>query len=244
MIGVNTIDSTAMTTSLQTGIRQEMTEAGLFSDGTSVKLVGKENFRLCQKYVDDMILVSNDEICAAIKECYEDTRSILEPAGALALGGLKKYLVQNPELKGGVYISVLSGANMNFDRLQFVAERARIGEGKEALLSIIIPESPGTYVARIPPAFIPAKCMTTNAFPQRIRLSELHSIIYPRNVRELSYRYWDDSEAHVYVGFDVNNGKEEVIEAIRECERRGWKALDISEDEVCAHYKLAAANYY
>lgn len=121
----------------------DLPEAGLFADGTSVRRVGTETHRLCSQFVDDFVLVSNDEICAAIKDAFDDTRSILEPSGALALAGLKRFLGANPQLKDGVFVCVTSGANMNFDRLRFVAERARLGEGKEALLSCIIKEEPG-----------------------------------------------------------------------------------------------------
>ncbi len=145
MIGVNTVDSDAMYKALHAGKPIELTETGLFSDGTSVRLVGKEPFRLCQKYVDDFVLVTNDEICAAIKDVFEDTRSILEPAGALGIAGCKKYLTNNPQLKNGVFVAVTSGANMNFHQLRFIAERARLGEGREALLSVLIPEKPGRY---------------------------------------------------------------------------------------------------
>lgn len=207
LIGVNTVDSTSMTTSLQTGERTEMAEVGLFSDGTSVKLIGKENFRICQKYVDDMILVSNDEICAAIKDVYDDTRSILEPAGALSLAGCKRFLSQNPEIKDGVFVAVLSGANMNFSRLQFVAERARIGEGKEALFSVVIPEVPGS-------------------------LFELYKCIYPRYVTELSYRYFKADKAHIYVGFEVHEGNDEKQLIIGSLAQKNMAAIDISDDEM------------
>lgn len=146
VIGVNTVDSDAMFKALHNGKPVELVETGLFSDGTSVRLVGKEPFRLCQKYVDDFVLVTNDEICAAIKDAFDDTRSILEPAGALGLAGLKKYLGTNPQLKNGVFVAVTSGANINFHQLRFVAERARVGEGREALLSALVPERPGRYV--------------------------------------------------------------------------------------------------
>ncbi len=147
VIGVNTEDSDGMFKSLQKGERVELSEVGLFADGTAVRLVGSETFRLCREFVDDFVLATNDEICAAIKDTFEDTRSILEPAGALALAGCKKYLASNPQMKEGVFVCVLSGANMNFDRLRFVAERAKLGDNKEALLSVIIPERPGRFVS-------------------------------------------------------------------------------------------------
>jgi threonine dehydratase len=147
IIGVNAADSDGMLQSLKMGERHELKEVGLFSDGTAVRLVGAETFRLCQKLVDDFILVNTDEMCAAIRDTFEDTRSILEPAGALALAGCKKYLASNPHMKDGVFVSVLSGANMNFDRLRFVAERARIGDNKEGLISATVPEKPGRQIS-------------------------------------------------------------------------------------------------
>lgn len=206
VIGVNTVDSDAMYKALHKGSPVELTETGLFSDGTSVRLVGNETFRLCRKYVDDFVLVTNDEICAAIKDAFEDTRSILEPAGALALAGLKRYLGNYPQLKKGVYVALTSGANMNFHQLRFVAERARIGEGREALMSILVPERPGG-------------------------LKELYDLIYPRFLTEISYRYSSSNRAHVYVSFEVNSSTdvESIIEKLRE---RGFEGIDLSNNEM------------
>jgi threonine dehydratase len=178
IIGVNTFDSDSMRQSLINGMPTDIKTAGLFSDGTSIRIVGTECVRVCKHYVDDMVLVSNDEICAAIKDCFEETRSILEPAGALGIAGMKKYLSNNPGLKGGVYVCVASGANMNFDRLHFVTERSSVGDGKETLLSVKLPEKPGS-------------------------LKSLLHFLGPRNITELSYRYCDDKDAHVFCGFDV-----------------------------------------
>lgn len=172
--------SDSMFQSLHAGQPVLLEKVGLFSDGTSIKLVGSECVKICRHYVDDMIKVNNDEICAAIKDGYEDTRGIIEPAGALGLAGLKKYLIENPGLRGGVFAAVTSGANMNFDRLRFVAERASVGEGREALLSVLIPESIGT-------------------------MKKLYDAVYPRSVTELSYRYSDVNEAHVFLGFYTAN---------------------------------------
>ncbi|KAJ3004626.1 hypothetical protein HKX48_001133, partial [Thoreauomyces humboldtii] len=209
IIGVNAIDSDGMYQSLQAGSVVELPLAGLFSDGTSVRRVGTECHRLCSKYVDDFVLVSNDEICAAIKDGFDDTRSILEPAGALALAGCKRFLANNPDMKGGVFVCVTSGANMNFDRLRFVAERARLGEGKEALVSCLIPERPGS-------------------------LRQLYNKIYPRFVTEFSYRYSDSTQAHIYTAFDVTSGSAEVADLIRELESTGTaiEAIDITDNEM------------
>jgi threonine dehydratase len=185
----------------------EIREAGLFSDGTSVRLVGSEPFRLCRSLVDDMILVSTDEICAAIKDTFDDTRSIVEPAGALGVAGLKKFLTANPHMVGGVFVAVLSGANMNFDRLRFVAERSRLGDGREVLLSAIIPEKPGSFL-------------------------QLYSGVDPRTVTEVSYRYSDPETAHIYIAFEVTNGKDEVEEVIGGLHKVGIEAMDITDNEM------------
>lgn len=206
VIGVNTVDSDAMYKALHTGHPIELTEAGLFSDGTSVRLVGKEPYRLCSKYVDDFVLVNNDEICAAIKDAFDDTRSILEPAGALALAGTKKFLGSNPQLKGGVFVAVTSGANMNFHQLRFVAERARLGEGREALLSVLVPERPGS-------------------------LKELYNAIYPRFLTEMSYRYSDNKQAHVYLSVEVSSPSD-IDTVLSQLHDKGMEALDLTENEM------------
>ncbi|KAJ3123923.1 hypothetical protein HK098_001568 [Nowakowskiella sp. JEL0407] len=206
IIGVNTIDSDAMTQCLKKGERFEIKDAGLFSDGTSVKLIGAECFRLAQQFVDDMICVSNDEICAAIKDVFEDTRSIIEPAGALGVAGYKKYIQQNPQIKDGEFVAVLSGANMNFDRLRFVAERARLGEGREALISAIIPERPGSFV-------------------------KMYNLIYPRFVAEFSYRYSDPNRAHIFMAFEVKEGQAEVDEVLAKLRENDFETLDLSHNE-------------
>ncbi|CAG8516087.1 8507_t:CDS:2 [Cetraspora pellucida] len=144
IIGVETYDANAMTLSLKEKRRITLDEVGLFADGAAVRVVGEETFRLCSEIIDEVINVTNDEICAAIKDIFEDTRSIVEPAGALSVAGVKKYVTEN-NIKDGCFVVVTSGANMNFERLRFVAERAKLGERSEALLSVIIPERPGRY---------------------------------------------------------------------------------------------------
>ncbi|KAI9202877.1 tryptophan synthase beta subunit-like PLP-dependent enzyme [Polychytrium aggregatum] len=213
VIGVNTIDSDSMYQSLNRSEPVEISSAGLFSDGTSVRLVGNETYRLCKMYVDDMILVSTDEICAAIKDTFEDTRSIVEPAGALGVAGVKKYIQSNPQIKDGVFVAVLSGANMNFDRLRFVAERARVGEGRETLLSVVLPERPGSFL-------------------------ELYSAIHPTPVTECSYRYNDPKTAHFYLALDVKSPSEtEAI--IHNIAKKGFEVIDITENELAkAHARF------
>ena len=144
IIGVETFDADAMTRSLLAGERISLPEVGLFADGAAVRTIGRETFRLAKTLVDEMVLVTTDELCAAIKDVFEDTRAILEPAGALAVAGCKKY-IHAKGLEGMTFVATCSGANMNFDRLRFVAERAGFGENTEALLCVIIPEMPNRY---------------------------------------------------------------------------------------------------
>ena len=144
VIGVQTTDSDAMARSLAAGRRVQLHDVGLFSDGTAVKMVGEETLRLCRQYVDEIVLVDTDAICAAIKDVFQDTRSILEPAGALAIAGMKSY-AQREKLKGRTLVAIACGANMNFDRLRFVAERTEVGEAREALFAVTIPEERGSF---------------------------------------------------------------------------------------------------
>ena len=144
VIGVETFDADAMARSIKAGKRVRLDSVGLFADGTAVKFVGEETFRLCRELLDDIVLVDTDAICAAIKDVFEDTRSILEPSGALAIAGAKEY-AKKKRLKNKTLVAVASGANTNFDRLRFVAERAEVGEQREAVLAVTIPEKPGSF---------------------------------------------------------------------------------------------------
>lgn len=144
VIGVQTRDSNAMLQSVQAGERVELPDVGLFSDGTAVKLVGEETFRIAKGLVDDYIEVDTDQVCAAIKDIFVDTRSIVEPSGALAVAAIKQYVAKH-KTKGETYAAILCGANMNFDRLRFVAERAEVGEEREALFAVTIPEERGSF---------------------------------------------------------------------------------------------------
>lgn len=208
--GVETIDGDAMDRSIEKGTRVTLREVGPFSDGTAVKIVGEEPFRICQNLLDGIVKVDNDEICAAIKDIFEETRSITEPAGALALAGLKRYIAEN-DLVGAQkkFVVVVSGANMNFDRLRFVAERAELGEGREALLSVEIPEKPGSFIA-------------------------LHSVIHPRAVTEFIYRYnISGDRAHVLMSFKLesNSRESEVRDVLKALEQADMQGFDISDDE-------------
>ncbi|KAH9465099.1 hypothetical protein Pst134EA_012995 [Puccinia striiformis f. sp. tritici] len=222
VIGVECIDQPAMTESLATSTRLTLNEVGLFSDGTAVRVVGEETFRLCRALVDEMILVTNDELCAAIKDVFEDTRSIPEPAGALAVAGVKRYVLQNKLIGSGKrFVSIVSGANMDFDRLRFVAERADLGEQREALLSVVVPERPGSFV-------------------------KLHSYLHPRPVTEFSYRFSGTSQAFIFVSFRLTSlsssstltpgeARQQEIEGILKAvsdDPLGMNARDISNNEM------------
>lgn len=205
VIGVEADDADAMTQSLKAGERLMLEQVGLFADGAAVKQVGVETLRLCQQYVDEMILVDNDAICAAIKDVFEDTRSILEPAGALATAGLKEYAKRHG-LSGETLIAVASGANMNFDRLRFVAERAEIGEMREAVLAVTIPEQAGSF-------------------------KKFCRLLGNRNITEFNYRYSDPKHAHIFVGIGVHDHNESghLMDMLRQHE---LPALDLTENEV------------
>lgn len=205
VIGVEAEDANAMTVSLQQHNRVMLEKVGLFADGASVKQVGEETFKLAEQYVDEMILVDNDAICAAIKDVFEDTRSVLEPAGALALAGLKEY-AQRHRLQDKTLVAVASGANMNFDRLRFVAERAEIGEKREAVLAVTIPEQPGSF-------------------------KTFCRLLGNRSITEFNYRYSDPKNAHIYVGIAVQTPAESAT-IVDELQAHGLPALDLSDNEV------------
>ncbi|MDB5763771.1 MAG: ilvA [Herminiimonas sp.] len=210
VIGVQTTDSDAMARSLKTGRRVTLTDVGLFSDGTAVKLVGEETFRLARQYVDDIIVVDTDAVCAAIKDVFQDTRSILEPAGALAVAGAKEYverarLAKKP-IRNETLVTIACGANMNFDRLGFVAERAEVGEAREAVFAVTIPEERGSFR----------------------RFCEL---IGPRSVTEFNYRISNEKEAHVFVGIQIAN-RSEPDRITKNFEKHGFKTLDLTHDEL------------
>ena len=209
VIGVETFDADAMKQSLAAGKRVRLEQVGLFADGTAVKFVGEETFRLCKEYLDEVILVDTDAICAAIKDVFEDTRSILEPAGALAVAGAKEYARQH-KLKDKNLIAVTSGANMNFDRLRFVAERAEVGERREAVLAVTLPEKPGAY-------------------------KKFLSLIGKRNVTEFNYRYHTANEAHVFVGIQVVD-RNESNKLVEQLSKHGYPTLDLTDDEMTKNH--------
>ncbi len=205
VIGVEAEDAEAMTESLKIGQRVMLEQVGLFADGAAVKQVGEHTFKLAQDYVDEMIVVDNDAICAAIKDVFEDTRSILEPAGALATAGIKEYAKRN-NLQGKTLIGIASGANMNFDRLRFIAERAEIGEKREAILAVTIPEQPGAF-------------------------KRFCALLGNRNITEFNYRYADDKNAHIFVGIAISDPTESS-KLVSELIAQNLPALDLTDNEI------------
>ncbi|MEO8303598.1 MAG: threonine ammonia-lyase, biosynthetic [Betaproteobacteria bacterium] len=205
VIGVQPVDSDAMARSVVAGRRVKLAHVGLFADGVAVKQVGKETFRLVRKYVDDIVLVDTDATCAALKDVFEDTRSILEPAGALAIAGAKAW-IERHRTKDRTYVAIACGANMNFDRLRFVAERAELGEEREAILAVTIPEAPGSF-------------------------REFCRLLGKRSVTEFNYRYADPSVAHIFVGIEVAN-RRETDQLLGELRRRRIEAFDLSDNEM------------
>jgi threonine dehydratase len=205
VIGVEAKDAEAMTESLKQGKRVMLEQVGLFADGAAVKQVGEHTFALAQQFVDEMIVVDNDAICAAIKDVFEDTRSILEPAGALATAGIKEYAKRNG-LRDKTLIGIASGANMNFDRLRFIAERAEVGEKREAVLAVTIPEQAGAFKA-------------------------FCRLLGERNITEFNYRYSDPKFAHIFVGVAIADPTESA-KLVSDLQAQGLPTLDLSDNEV------------
>ena len=205
IIGVEPVDSNAMYLSLQKGRRVKIPQVGVFADGVAIKQVGKETFRLCRELVDEIILVDTDAICAAIKDVFEDTRVMLEPSGALSIAGAKLYCCRE-ELRGKTIVAVASGANMNFDRLRHVSERAEIGEEREAVMSVTIPEKPGSF-------------------------KKFCSMLGTKSITEFNYRYDDPKEARVFVGVSVRN-RNETEKLIKLLEKNGLHTENLSDNEM------------
>lgn len=206
VIGVEPMDAPSMYEALRTGERVRLDQVGIFADGVAVRQVGEEPYRIASQLVDEVILVSSDEICAAIKDIFEDTRSITEPAGALGVAGIKKY-VEREGVSGKRFVAIDSGANINFDRLRHVAERAELGEHREALFAVTIPERPGSFRRFI-------------------------QLLGQRSITEFNYRYSDSSEAHIFVGVQLppdQRGKENIVMLL---ESEGYPVLDMSDNEM------------
>ncbi|HET6599510.1 MAG TPA: threonine ammonia-lyase, biosynthetic [Burkholderiaceae bacterium] len=209
VIGVQSVGSDAMLRSVQAGKRVELHDVGLFADGTAVKMVGAETFRLARQLVDDYVVVDTDAGCAAIKDVFQDTRSILEPSGAIGVAAIKQY-INTHRCKGKTFVAITSGANMNFDSLRFVAERAEVGEAREALFAVTIPEERGSFK----------------------RFCEL---LGPRAVTEFNYRISDALQAHVFVGVATTN-REEADKLARNFERHGFATLNLTDDDLAKEH--------
>ncbi len=207
IVGVEPEDSAGMSRSLAAGEPVTLGHVGIFADGVAVRRVGDETFRLCQELVDEMVLVDTDEICAAIRDIFEDTRSIVEPAGALAVAGMKKYVGAREEPAGREFVAINCGANVNFDRLRHIAERAAIGEQREALLAVGIPERPGSF-------------------------RDFCAAIGRRNVTEFNYRYNDSEEAHIFVGLELSAGRGEKDRLVSELREQGYPVEDLTDNEM------------
>ena len=205
IIGVEPEDAACVQAALHKGRRVTLREVGLFADGCAVAQVGKETFRLIRESVDDVMTVSTDEICAAVKDIFEDTRAIAEPAGALAVAGMKKYALQH-RISGATMAATVSGANTNFDRLRYISERTEIGERREAVLSVTIPERPGAFRA-------------------------FCNAIGKRNVTEFNYRYETAAAARVFVGLTVTPGDDSLDALQRNLRERGYRVLDLTDNE-------------
>ncbi len=206
IIAVEPDDAACFYEARRTGRRVKLPDVGIFADGVAVRQVGKHTFAMIKDLVDDVVLVSTDQICAAIKDTYEDTRAICEPAGALSLAGLKKY-VESHAIENQTLVAINCGANMNFDRLRHVAERAEVGEDREALLAIEIPERPGSF-------------------------KRLCQLIGKRQITEFNYRYSDDNIAHVFAGIELAHGIEDKNKLIARLRSKGYPVVDMTGNEV------------
>ena len=206
IIAVEPVDAACLHAAMSAGRRVILKEVGIFADGVAVRQIGKHTFPLIKLNVDDVLTVTTDQICAAIKDTFEDTRAICEPAGGVSLAGLKKY-VETRGIKGQTLIAINSGANMNFDRLRHVSERAELGENREALLAVQIPERPGSF-------------------------RQFCHIIGKRQITEFNYRYADDSTANVFAGIQLTHGLDEKNQLIESLKLKDYSVVDMSDNEV------------
>jgi threonine dehydratase len=214
VIGVQMNDSDAMLQSVQAKKRVTLSDVGLFADGTAVKLVGEETFRAAKNLIDEFVVVDTDAVCAAIKDVFVDTRSIVEPSGAMSVAAIKQYVATH-KTKGETYAAILCGANMNFDRLRFVAERAEVGEEREALFAVTVPEERGSF-RRF--------CETVGTLPGGAR-----------NVTEFNYRISDAAQAHVFVGL-TTHGKGESAKIAATFTKKGFATLDLTHDDLAKEH--------
>ncbi len=207
IIGVEPEESASMLVSLQENQRVKLAQVGSFADGTAVKLVGEKTFEICQKYVDDIVTVSTDELCAAMKDIFNNTRALSEPSGALSVAGIKKYLQEHSDHGFKNVAGILSGANINFDRLRHAAERAELGEKNEALIAVKIPEIPGSFHNFI-------------------------NLIGKRSITEFNYRYSDPKEAVIFVGLQLSARDEEKAQILENLQNHQLEVIDLSDNEV------------
>ena len=206
VIGVEPEDAPTLYRALEAGRRVDLKQVGIFADGVAVRRIGKETFRVAREVVDQVVLVGTDEICAAIKDVFDDTRTVAEPAGALSVAGLKRYVSENG-IEGESLLAIESGANINFDRLRHVAERAEIGEQREALFAVEIPEEPGSFLRF---------CRSLGK----------------RSITEFNYRYADAARAHVFVGIELGGVVSERDELVKELEQSGYSVIDMTDNEI------------
>jgi threonine dehydratase len=206
VIGVEPEDANAMYESVNAGKRVTLERVGMFADGVAVRRVGELTFELVRRYVDEIVLVSTDEICAAIQDTFEDTRSVPEPSGALALAGIKRYVARN-NLRDQRLVAINSGANMNFDRLRYITERADLGAGREALFAVEIPEQPGSFL-------------------------HFCQLLGQRSVTEFNYRFQNSERAHIFVGLAVNGGAAALAEEVGRWRAAGYTVQDMSQNEM------------
>ncbi len=206
VIGVEPIEAACMDAAIAAGERVVLEQVGLFADGVAVRQAGAETFRICRELLDEVVTVDTDAICAAVKDIFDDTRAIAEPSGAVSLAGLKQF-AEREKVQGCTLIAINSGANLNFDRLRHIAERAEIGERREALIAVTIPEQPGSYRK-----FIQA--------------------LGKRSITEFNYRYADAREAQIFVGVQLTEGDEEKRQIIEMLHGLGYPVLDMSDNEM------------
>ncbi len=210
VIGVEPEDSNCLQAAMKAGKRVVLDEVGIFADGVAVKQIGKYPWEICKDHVDEVLTVSTDEICDAIKDVFEDTRSIAEPAGALGVAGIKKY-IEREQIENENLVATLSGANMNFDRLRYISERTEIGEKREAILAVTIPEKPGAFKTFI-------------------------NALHKRSITEFNYRYADATNATIFVGIQIaagGHGREDLIQDLRET---GYSVIDLTESDLAKQH--------
>jgi threonine dehydratase len=206
IIGVEPDEAPCMHEALKCGRRVKLAQVGIFADGVAVRQAGREPFRIARQHIDEVVVVNTDEICAAIKDIFDDCRAIVEPAGALAVAGIKQY-VGHSGISGEELVAINSGANINFDRLRHVSERAEVGEHREALLAVTIPEQPGSF-------------------------RRFCRALGKRGITEFNYRYADSQQAHVFAGVQLRGGDEERKSLIRELRSAGYPVDDLTESEI------------